>query len=304
MKKMMILFVALVAAWCVSCSKDDDGGKNPDDPTEDVDKPGEDPDDPDEPGGEGVIIMTSEGQKIKLRLDFSAISKITIDWGDGTVREYGNKYEEFNNAYRFDVKYEYSQTALHTIKISGCTDLLYLDCKSNQLTSLDVSGCTALTELQCYNNQLHSLDVIGCTALTKLWCSSNQLTSLDISRCTHLTDLYCCENQLSSLNVSGCPDLDWLRCSDNQLPSLDISGCPHLTWLWCSGNQLFSLDVSGCPDLRELFCSYNQFSVSALNQIYTDLPTTDGNITAISNPGYPESDRSIAIGKGWIFREE
>ena len=94
-----------------------------------------------------------------------------------------------------------------------------------------------------------------------------------------------------------------LECSFNQLPSLDVSGCSDLTELYCNINQLSSLDVSECPALTELDCSENQFSASALNQIYTDLPTTDGNITAISNPGYPESDKNIATNKGWIFNE-
>jgi hypothetical protein len=34
------------------------------------------------------------------------------------------------------------------------TALQYLNCYSNQLTSLDVSGCTALTWLNCYSNQI------------------------------------------------------------------------------------------------------------------------------------------------------
>ena len=264
MKKMMILFVALVAAWCASCSKDDDGGKTPDDPVE-----------------EAGLIMKSEEQVIRLDL-FSEISKITIDWGDGTVKEYEGEYQEASNAYRIYMTYKYSQNALHTIKINECTGLLYLECRSNQLTSLNVSGCTDLLYLYCSSNQLPSLDVSGCPDLIRLDCSYNQLPSLD---------------------VSGCPDLQLLYCSSNRLPSLDVSGCPDLIYLFCDYNRLSSLDVSGCPNLTWFDCSSNQFSASALNQIYTDLPTIDGKIRANSNPGYPESDRSIATGKGWVFSE-
>ena len=288
MKKMMILFVALAAAWCVSCSKDDDGVRTPEDSAE-----------------ETGLTMKSEGQKISLIL-VSKISKITIDWGDGTVKEYDGEYSESSNlyGYGFTVNYEYSQNALHTIKISGCTDLLYLDCSGNRLSSLDVSRCPALTWLECYDNQLPSLDVSGCTHLTEFYCSDNQLSSLDVSECTHLTEFYCSSNQLPSLDVSGCSALTILGCSLNQLSLLDVTGCPALTNLFCNENQLSSLDVSGCPALTELYCYTNQFSASALNQIYTDLPTTDGRIVANSNPGYPESDKSIATGKGWVFSEE
>ncbi len=71
--------------------------------------------------------------------------------------------------------------------IEHFTELTWLYCDSNQLTSLDVSSNTALTELYCYENQLTSLDVSRNTALTKLGCGSNQLTSLDVSRNTALT---------------------------------------------------------------------------------------------------------------------
>ena len=62
------------------------------------------------------------------------------------------------------------------------TNLTYLYCGINQLTSLDVSKNTALTSLDCHNNQLSSLDVSKNTALTDLSCGNNQLTSLDISQ--------------------------------------------------------------------------------------------------------------------------
>ena len=55
------------------------------------------------------------------------------------------------------------------------TELEYLDCRFNQLTSLDVSGCTALTILFCNNNQLTSLNVSDCTNLQYVECSGNQI---------------------------------------------------------------------------------------------------------------------------------
>ena len=82
------------------------------------------------------------------------------------------------------------------------TNLTYLECHYNQLTSLDMSKNTKLTYLDCYLNQLTSLDVSGCTALKNLSCSLNLLTSLDVSGCTALTSLDCSVNQLTSLDVS------------------------------------------------------------------------------------------------------
>ncbi|MCM1042031.1 MAG: leucine-rich repeat domain-containing protein [Bacteroides sp.] len=139
-----------------------------------------------------------------------------------------------------------------SLDISGCTALTSLSCYNYQLTSLDVSGCTALTSLSCDNNALTSLDVSSCTALTSLYCTDNQLTSLDVSKNTALTSLYCSGNQLTSLDVSGCTALTSLSCHSNQLTELDVSGCTSLTSLNCYDNQLTELEVSGCTNLREL----------------------------------------------------
>ena len=144
--------------------------------------------------------------------------------------------------------------------LSGCTSLTWLDCASNQLTSLDVSGCTSVGELKCYNNQLTSLDVSVCTSLVGLKCYDNQLTSLDVSGCTSLGSLSCSNNQLTSLDVSGCTSLVNLDCDNNQLTSLDVSGCTSLGKLYCRDNQLTSLDVSGCTSLAELSCYNNQLT--------------------------------------------
>ena len=82
--------------------------------------------------------------------------------------------------------------SISTLKgIEYFTALKYLDCMSNQLTTLDMSNNTALISLNCYNNKLTSLVVSNNTALTSLVCSSNQLTSLDVSNNTALTYLVC-----------------------------------------------------------------------------------------------------------------
>ena len=82
--------------------------------------------------------------------------------------------------------------------IEGFTALTYLNCGSNQLTSLDMSSNTALTAMNCGSNQLTSLDVSSNTSLTTLDCDNNSLTSLDVG--SALTSLYCRHNSLASLH--------------------------------------------------------------------------------------------------------
>ena len=86
--------------------------------------------------------------------------------------------------------------------IEDFTDLTYLDCEINGLTSLDVSQNTALTYLDCEINGLTSLDLSQNTALTYLQCDDNQLTILGVSQNTALQTLECGNNQLTSLDVS------------------------------------------------------------------------------------------------------
>jgi Leucine-rich repeat (LRR) protein len=127
--------------------------------------------------------------------------------------------------------------------IEDFTNLEYLDCSYNLLTSIGLSQNTALTELSCSENYLTSLDVSQNIVLNNLFCRGNQLTSLDVSGATALTELYCSDNQLTSLDVSQNTALTELTCSYNQLTSLDVSNNTALTALWCTYNQLTSLDV-------------------------------------------------------------
>lgn len=95
------------------------------------------------------------------------------------------------------------------------TELSFLNCANNQLTSLDISKNTKLQAFYCFNNNLTSLDVSKSTALTILDCHGNQLTSLDVSKNTALISLDCGQNKLTSLDVSQNTALTSLDCSNN-----------------------------------------------------------------------------------------
>jgi Leucine-rich repeat (LRR) protein len=183
------------------------------------------------------------------------------------------------------------------LSLTGIEDfiaLTYLNCRSNQLTSLDVSKNTALTDLYCYSNQLTSLDVSTNTALAYLDCESNQLTSLDVSYNTALKYLFCGANQLTSLDVNNTA-LTTLHCGDNQLTSLDVSTNTALTDLYCNSNQLTSLDVSNNTALTDLYCYSNQLTsldvsnntalkyLDCYSNQLTSLDVRNGNNTNFTN---------------------
>jgi len=52
------------------------------------------------------------------------------------------------------------------LDVSGLTNLQYLNCGVNKLTSLDVSGLTNLQQLYCYGNNLTVLNLTGLNSIT------------------------------------------------------------------------------------------------------------------------------------------
>lgn len=154
------------------------------------------------------------------------------------------------------------------------TELTYLDCNYNQLTSLDISTNTKLTVLGCNGNQLTKLDVSKNTKLTQLFCHSNQLTSLDVSKNTKLEQLECSGNQLTKLNVSKNTKLKDLYLAYNQLSKLNISKNTKLTRLVCGNNQLKSLDLSNNTELTALVC-YNVKGAYQYYNLMTELDVSN-----------------------------
>ena len=73
---------------------------------------------------------------------------------------------------------------------------------NSALTHLNISGCTALTTLNCYNNNLSWFLLTGNTALKSLYCYNNQLTSLNVQGCNALTTLYCYKNKISGTGMT------------------------------------------------------------------------------------------------------
>ena len=109
------------------------------------------------------------------------------------------------------------------------TDLNFLICNSNQLTSLPELP-QSLISIECIQNQLTSLPELP-QSLKYLYCWGNQLTSLP-EMPQNLLGLYCSQNQLVTL--PQLPEgLSTLSCYDNLLTILpEIS--EELRGLYCS----------------------------------------------------------------------
>lgn len=102
------------------------------------------------------------------------------------------------------------------------TNLTFLICAQNNLSSLDLSQLTQLEQLACYQNNISTLNLSSLTHLQQLFCYQNQITSLDFNQNPELTRVYCGNNQISSLDFSANPLFNDLGCRNNQLTSLNI----------------------------------------------------------------------------------
>ena len=160
--------------------------------------------------------------------------------------------------------------------IEGFTNLIYLDCSVNPLTSLDVSQNIHLNYLDCSGiyffsptGQLINLNVSQNSSLSYLNCSKNRIENLDLSQTNSLSYLDCSDNRITSLDFQT-PLLDTLECYNNSLSYLDISTCIALKKLNCSTNpypwgytpenNLTNLDLSQNINLEHLNCSGNNLS--------------------------------------------
>lgn len=215
--------------------------------------------------GDGEI-QVSEAQAIKwLKVNVSGISSLT-------------GIEAFTNLIYLDC----NSNQLTALDITQNTQLKHLDCSSNQLTVLDVTQNTQLQFLSFTSNQLTTIGVSGLTNLQYLSFSNTLLTTIDVSGLTNLQTLVCSGNQLTSLNVSNLTNLQYLELFGNQLTSLNVSGLTNLQFLDCGLNQLTSLNVYDLTNLQTLFCSDNQLTSLNVSDL-TNLQTLECNFNQLSS---------------------
>ena len=119
--------------------------------------------------------------------------------------------------------------------INSFSNLEYLSFSYNPIpASLDLSGLSNLKFLYCYFNNLTSLNLTGCNSLETVSLNQNYLTTLDFSGITTLKHLNCQNNFLTTLNLNSTPNLITLLCFSNNLgnPLHHKSKQNHLDLNW------------------------------------------------------------------------
>lgn len=91
--------------------------------------------------------------------------------------------------------------ALTALDISGCGQLVSLDCGGNDLEALDIENNAGLETLDCHGNGITAIDLYPLTELTHLDCSGNALTEINVGACA--LSQYIAEHEPVTDNTSG-----------------------------------------------------------------------------------------------------
>ena len=111
-----------------------------------------------------------------------------------------------------------SCSSLDITSLSGIeyfTNLLFLNCNNNDLTSLSLSDNKKLRELNCYGNMITYLDILGCVELSRLICGANKLSMLNITKNRELTYIDFTNNNITDFNIRNNPLVNTILCAGN-----------------------------------------------------------------------------------------
>ena len=155
------------------------------------------------------------------------------------------------------------------------TQLKYLMCHTNNLTSIDVSANTKLTYLNLGRNKLTSINVSENKLLQQLYLQNNSfstsitvtdhnyLRTLWVNNNPNLKGFYCWRNALTNVDVTGCTSLESLKCYNNaNLTTITgLAGCTALTYLDCEDCSFSNLSVvNSLPNLEKLLARNNKLT--------------------------------------------
>lgn len=161
------------------------------------------------------------------------------------------------------------------IQLSEAQAVRQLDVSDMQITSMKgIEYFTELEYLNCSHNLISSIDFSSNQKLLIVDISYNQLQHLELNL-LNLKELYCQHNQLKGLNTKVLNSLKKVDCSNNYLTQLDVHQNTSLMALDCSHNKLKALNVANGNN--------HQINAGGFNASYNYL-----NCVVVDDPGYSE----------------
>lgn len=162
------------------------------------------------------------------------------------------------------------------IQLTEAQAITMLNVSYSNISSLQgIESFTNLKWLFCNSNNITSINVLPLTQLVTLMVSSNQLTAIDVSTLGQLSSLSASINSIGAIDLSGCPNLISLSIDQNNLSTINLSQNPGIKFLFLGQNNLTVLNVSMLPELQNLMIDGNSISTLDLanNNAITSLST-------------------------------
>lgn len=220
------------------------------------------------------LTLCSTAQSVNLVIGGSVDdTTMKIDRGDGILNEYPLIADEataitlspvdaetpikiYGVADRMNY-FRAESAGLTDLKLTDTPQLKWLLVGRNSLTAIDVTGCPELVHIECPENNISKLDISKNTKLTTLISASNpNLGTVNFSSCPEMLyiDMHNCP-KVYSANVSMLPKLYYLSVETTGLSSIDVSKNAELKTLNCGYSRISRLDVSHNTKLQELYYS-------------------------------------------------
>lgn len=264
-----------------------------------------------------IVLKTAKAanSEITLLLSASGEGEVKVDWGDGNAQTIQNVSSLIGSPTTIKGVIPVNQAEIKILTQNR--PIVYLNCATNELTSLDVTRAPLLQSLRCYTNKLTTIDLTNNKDLATLLIYQNSLTSLDVSNNSKLGDLQFGTNKIATL--TGLNKLTVLRTlsgMSNPLKEVDVSKNPSLQFINLRNCGLKELDLSKATSALttvEVFNSgpsnANNFDACGLDAIYRSLTDRTGMtkgvvrvIYSTSNPLFNDgagSNKQIANNKNW-----
>lgn len=225
-----------------------------------------------------------------------------------------------------------SETSITKLTLTNCQSLSELYCRNQPLELLDVSSCNNLTTLDIGSTAISDLQLPTKNRLEQLYIDSSLINSIDVQYLSFLQTLSIgCVNV--SQKVTGIDSLKHLKklevrglvetasfeaLSNDSLQVFEAIGTNLSSICFDETNALESISFTNCNQLSviKLISNTNLRNITliknlnlraeALNAIFESLPESGGinrSIYLSENQGDETCDRSIALKKGWIFKQ-
>ena len=209
-----------------------------------------------------------------------AISRYTVDWGDGTVTVHEN-----------DAKHSYDTPGTYTVQVSGNFTRISLGDDpraASALRSIDQWGATRWATMESAfegaNNMAYRAtdapDLSGVTDMSEMFRFSSfngDISSWDVSTVTNMSEMFALTDSfnqpLDSWDVSAVTNMSrmfWRADSFNQpLDSWDVSAVTNMSGMFVDA-RAFNQDIP----------SWNVSSVVDMSEMFVDARAFNGNISS------------------------